>query len=1348
MNAGYTVPRTCYELTSGGSAVSEPRPLADFRSEGAYVLLGDPGAGKTTAFQMECEVLGDEAEYLTVRHFLRVDPGMHPEWKDKILFIDGLDEVRAGQNDARPALDGVIRGLDALGSPRFRLSCRAADWLGSNDLSNLGVVAKADIKALILAPLTKDDIELILESLLTKSDPESFRTSARNRGLDGLLTNPQTLVMLTELVNRDEVWPTSRKDTFEKFCSLLAEEPNEERQTGLPDLSTEDTLAAAGRMCAIQLLSGASGYASVRMEPHEGYLKLEETDHGDEGTLRAALSTRLFSSAVEGHFEPSHRHLAEFVSARHIAALIDDGLPVRRVISLMTGGDGIVVTEMRGLSAWLAVQCPDARPFLMDSDPIGVCLYGDIQEFKISEKLELFESLRIRTDLLSVFLPPDAAESLTTPEMALAIMEALSEAPGGGENDRFILFLLSILSRGRRLQQLSEMLFDMILDSSRSSTARQLALEAFLHNTERGDDRVGKLKDLLAGIRTGRIPDPDCGLLGLVMSELYPEELTPPEIWDYIPEGGSTDSDFRLMGFWDHLTDDLTGEQIDALMDGLRARLSDILPALERWYFKDIPLKVVAHALRMRGDETDNKTLYEWLGTVKRTWWSVTERHPSLNAIREWLTQRPDVQKELILEGLSRSLSPDDLLECAGDARQRLCGADIPSDYGRWCLEQAVRLVSTRPWVAEYLLRQAYEAYSNQTENKGLSLNVLREYSKESNILKAKLEQLLLPPSISEAESEMKRRADETRAQWERQEAEELENLRSHKIALQENRAAPAVLYHLAMVYFGHHIGGGEAHGEEALKTYLKGDDALVQAALTGMKGTVDRPDIPSVCEILELREKNQMHYLGLPFLAGMAERCVQVPEILTECDTRTLRTALAFYFCGFMDEYKPDWYVKLLSMHPDAVADVQLRFTLVELKHKREYINKLFELTNDREHTVVASRIILPLLSAFPTRCRTKQLDVLHSLLRGAIQHADRKSLQELISEKTSRKSMNVAQRARWLAAGLVTSPEEYRTMAEEFAVNSDYRSRHLAAFFDWRTDFRDENPNYMEIATAGVVVGMIGRHFGPDLLNVSGWSTPEMNASHLARNLIDQIAASTSARAGETLDALMADEKLSKWRHTLVSSRDSQRVNRRNALYIHPTPERVANTLSGGSPSNPGDLVFLLLDKLESLSREIRRGNTDDWRQYWNEDSRGRPVCPKHEDHCRDALLSDIRKILPIGVVAQREGQYANNKRSDIRASYGSEFNVPVEAKKNNHRDLWTAIHDQLIERYTGDPDTGGYGIYLVFWFGPEFTQPPPRGKRPESTSELKLRLEQTLSAEQRHKITICVVDVARPG
>ena len=32
---------------------------------------------------------------------------------------------------------------------------------------------------------------------------------------------------------------------------------------------------------------------------------------------------------------------------------------------------------------------------------------------------------------------------------------------------------------------------------------------------------------------------------------------------------------------------------------------------------------------------------------------------------------------------------------------------------------------------------------------------------------------------------------------------------------------------------------------------------------------------------------------------------------------------------------------------------------------------------------------------------------------------------------------------------------------------------------------------------------------------------------------------------------------------------------------------------------------------------------------------------------------------------------------------------------------------MRDQLIAQYTIDPNTDGYGIYLVFWFGKEYTQ-----------------------------------------
>jgi hypothetical protein len=170
--------------------------------------------------------------------------------------------------------------------------------------------------------------------------------------------------------------------------------------------------------------------------------------------------------------------------------------------------------------------------------------------------------------------------------------------------------------------------------------------------------------------------------------------------------------------------------------------------------------------------------------------------------------------------------------------------------------------------------------------------------------------------------------------------------------------------------------------------------------------------------------------------------------------------------------------------------------------------------------------------------------------------------------------------------------------------------------------------------------------------------------------------------------------------------------------------------------------------MDRLEEIGEEIRTGNTDDWRQYWNEASAGRPASPRRENFCRDAILSDLKLRLPRGVDAQREGQFARARRADMRVSY-RDFQVPVEIKKNNHRDLWRACRTQLIEQYTRDPATDGYGIYLVFWFGADRIQRSPSGCLPANPQELQERLqerlEETLSEEEARKISIKVIDVS---
>lgn len=124
------VPRTCTEITDenvqqGRNSVSQP--LARFRDTPAYVLLGDPGSGKTTAFEVESEAT-EKGYLISARVFLRTfDASTHTEWRDRTLFIDGLDEVRAGALDARIPFDEILRRIGMLGKPRFRLSCRQAD---------------------------------------------------------------------------------------------------------------------------------------------------------------------------------------------------------------------------------------------------------------------------------------------------------------------------------------------------------------------------------------------------------------------------------------------------------------------------------------------------------------------------------------------------------------------------------------------------------------------------------------------------------------------------------------------------------------------------------------------------------------------------------------------------------------------------------------------------------------------------------------------------------------------------------------------------------------------------------------------------------------------------------------------------------------------------------------------------------------------------------------------------------------------------------------------------------------------------------------------------------------------
>ena len=1344
----YVVPRACTVIREkvAGRRRSEPSQLlSKFRDKPAYVLLGDPGMGKTTTFEEECTELGEEAIMVSARDFLSLDIANRPEWQGKTLFIDGLDEVRAGSSDARTPMNHLYGRLDSLRPPRFRISCREADWLGENDRGRLtSVSSNSEVLMLRLDPLTSADIRSLLETNARVSDAEVFVKEAQQRGLDSLLSNPQTLNMLAEVVGSGATWPEGRFDTFDLACRQMALEHNEEHFIGEPPPSVEALLDAAGRLCAVQLIAGFSGY-TTRQHPANGdHHAVDVCNYGSNSILKATMSTRLFVADGEGRFAPVHRHIAEFLAARHLAKLIEDGLPARRVIALIAH-DGSVVTELRGLSAWLATHSTEARRELIEGDPIGVGLYGDIGGFSSEDKHRLLRSLNREAagigyaqESLVAFRP------LVTDEMESTLHDLLTDDRRDYDHQLVVEFLLQVMGNGKPLPRLRGVLLEIVRDDSRWPRVTESALDASIQWSKHSQFDEEEHRRLLEDIHAGRFPDPDSELRGMLLAHLYPHEVLPSSIWDFLSDRVRP----GLIGlhdmFWNEfLLDQTSDEAIAVLLDELHERLPRLAGTIRGNHLEGATVKILARGLRTHGDRVTPQRLYNWLRACSfEDTASYTSADDPLLEVREWLEGRPDTQKAVFVEGLVRLPDTHDFIYRASSVPDCLFGSNLPDDFGLWCLELAVDLEEMHPRASEYLLRLAVDSHLKRANDRGLSQLVLEGRTLGHPKLASELATLLKPP-VNRPSEDRRRVIVKYEEEDSRRRQKWIEHVRSNVEALRENRASPVLLFEIARAYFGGQtVYVRDGSPVQRINELVANQAKLVEAALAGLQGTMWRKDLPSADEVTRLNAESRTPYLALAALAGMNEIERQEPSHLDRLKEDQMRTALTFYYCSpTVWSEDAEWYRRWLEESPELVEDVLVRCATSAIRAGKDYVPGLSHLLKGaNDHDRVARGASLRLLRAFPVRCNASQLGALDNLLWIAVRRADIASFDNMIERKVFLKSMTVAQRVCWLAAGAVVSPDKYGQLLEEYTAGRDSRIRELAAFFS--PPHAMPNPT-LELCADSLkrFIGLIGGSFGP--VTPDGWITPAIKASEITDRMIRWLEALPGENSLASLESLRSNDALEPWHIQLDGAIGRRRIVDRDAAFLRPTVERVCQTLAGGAPSNAGDLAALLVDKLEEISLRVRTGNTNDWRQYWNEGPHRRPVEPKHEDSCRDALLSDLREILPGEVDAQPEGRYASDRRSDIRVAYRG-FNVPVEAKKNSHRDLWSAIRNQLIEKYTSDPATSEYGIYLVFWFGEELTQPPPHGSRPRTAGELQQRLEDTLSAEEARKISVCVIDV----
>ena len=361
-----------------GQAGDKPRdlPLSALRDEPAYVLLGDPGAGKSTALWHEASLNGDD-KYL--RAVTLLQGAELPE--NGVAFIDALDEARAGGDQFTP-VTALLQRLRVHGVQRFRLSCREMDWYGDSDRASFEALLPAGgLAVATLLPLDDQDLSTLI-SHDGEADPAAFIHWARELGLDALLANPNTAKLLVK-AKRQSGQLQSKQDVYRLACQALVKEDNREHaaRTKRERPRDDELLDAAGALCAALLFSavGAVGYGKG---PFAGdvlaWPELPAALPASSLALQVALSSRLFSARVgtDREIEPAHRTVAEYLAARYLSDRLRGGLSLRRVLA-MTCVDGSVVSSLRGLNAWLATLCTAHRSDFIAADPLGVALYGD-----------------------------------------------------------------------------------------------------------------------------------------------------------------------------------------------------------------------------------------------------------------------------------------------------------------------------------------------------------------------------------------------------------------------------------------------------------------------------------------------------------------------------------------------------------------------------------------------------------------------------------------------------------------------------------------------------------------------------------------------------------------------------------------------------------------------------------------------------------------------------------------------------------------------------------------------------------------------------------------------------------
>lgn len=1280
---------------------------------GLLVILGEAGAGKTRLMQWLAESMG--YALCTARRLCSAANPTKLLNDTNMLVIDALDELNTQREG--DSVDAVLNKLDGAGYPRFVLACRVADWRSASSAALIREHYRAEVTALHLLPFDEHEARDFLSHRFTKEEATRIEQHLTARGLDALLGNPQTLLMIAT-VARTGALPDSKTALFQQATTLLAREHRDERAEHQPP--QDDILDAAGTACAALLLSGREAITRLAAIGDDGDLPITELGRlTPPEAIQAALDSRLFRAAGVDRFTYLHRSIAEFLGARWLTQRCASARQRRRLLHALEGHGG-VPSALRGIHAWLAAD-PGMSQSVIRADPMGFIEYGDADNLSPNLTGTLVDALRQLADRNPAFMSWNdyRVRSFLQPELReeVTALIASKDTPV-----QLRVLLLQAMRDDGPGSPFAHQLKRIALDPSEWYATRSAAGEALLAVAI--DEDWPHMVELLRAAG-----DEDSLRLGLEwMRMLDYEPFANEQIVSMVRARACVEH--RTIGPLFMLQRSLPTERIDGVLD----LLSQDLGPFDHWGNRNhdatSTLTNFAYHLiarRLKAGPVEALQLWRWLRPYKGSRGYQEDNRAAVNEfLREHDQVRQAIQSHVMLDERSSQdpwRTAWELQDCA--AGLALSEADVIALLEKLDLAQT----TTERW-------KAIVALARHDATAGAAVReAARQFANGHHEDQAWLDAL---PNPTKPQWQIDNEARE-----ERHRAKRLQRLAQVKASyaphIQSMKAGEIdPLIDPAQAYFGffHELTCQEP---DARVKEMLGDE-IGAAALNGFEAALQRPaQFPSVEDTVATLADSQILNANIVLAAGLAERLrhkLGFGDLTDEC---ILKGFVAIYQTALSGPFGSDELGDAIaaSALDRSVWEQGIRARIEpQFSNLEKSVHELVSVTRGDTFRQSATELALDWLLRFPAMPLMAEIEIVDRLIAS-------QELEALRSVWESRsQDADPARRRLWLAVGLLVDFERAAASLAGAPIEKEL-------LWDLRARIKSERtvPSAISLtpAQAGWIISTF-RTLWPWATHPSGgWSgdTNAWDATEFIRHAIARLGNDLGPDAHRTLRELR-DASEDGYTDRIKIALAEQQQALVEASYQPMTLDTVQAIVTDQTPASIEDLQAFMLDELAVVQAKIKGDDAESWRGFFNDSD-----APHDEERCRDYLLGLLRQG-DHRIHLEPETHVASDNEVDITCSVTS-LRLPIEIKGQWHRELWTAADEQLDRLYASDWQAGQHGIYLVLWFGDQV----PNNKRlknlrgqdlPRTPDELREALTASSRAAQQGRIAIFVLDLER--